>query len=218
LLIIFDLDDTLIDTTGTVTPFKLEECLKLLVKKGLRLADFKVAYQELLKDNLTSLKSVDALSKFLLRRNFELSLAAPIFEELTTPLPSHFEVPTTPHAKEILAFFHSLHPLAIVTGGHPPFQLQKLKKAGLDTSIFSKIHIPEDSIKKPYYSALAKEFSMPPEKVWVCGDRIQMDLVPAFELGFRTIHMKWGRGKQLVSEKWIDYSIDTLVELKGIIK
>ena len=217
MLIIFDLDDTLIDTSGFITPFKMKECLKKFIEEGLSVPDFQKAYEELLLLNASSPKSSDALSKFLLRKGFDRSLAAPAFAELTSPLPPSFVVPTTPRAQEILSFFSSFHTLALVTGGYPPFQLEKLEKAGLDSSVFSKIHIPEDSIKKPYYEALIREFSIPPERVWVCGDRIQMDLVPARELGFRTVHMRWGRGLLAPPEDWIDYSISTLVELKGII-
>lgn len=217
MLIIFDLDDTLIDTSGTITPFKMGQCLKKLMEEGFSLPDYPKAYEELLAYNAASSKSTDALSKFLFQIGFDLSQSQSIFAELTAPLPPHFVVPTTPQAKEILSFFHSSHRLALVTGGHPPFQLEKLKKAGLDTSVFSRIDIPEDSIKKPCYQALARKFSIPPEQVWVCGDRIQMDLVPAYELGFKTIHMRWGRGERLAREDWIDYSIATLSELKGII-
>lgn len=217
MLIIFDLDDTLIDTSGAVTPFKMKQCLQKLVEKGFSPPNFTKAYEELLAYNLSSPKSIDALSKFLMQIGFDLSQSQSIFAELTTPLPSDFVVPTTPQAKEILSYFSASHRLALVTGGSPLFQLEKLKKAGLDTSIFSKIDIPEDSIKKPYYQALARKFSILPEQIWVCGDRIQMDLVPAYELGFKTIHMRWGRGQQSASEDWIDHSIATLSELKGII-
>lgn len=218
MLIIFDLDDTLIDTSGSVTPFKMGECLRRLIEEGFPIADFQKSYEELLLYNASSSKSVEALSKFFLKKGFDPSRAAPVLAELTAPLPHDFVISTTPDAKEILTFFHSFHRLALVTGGHPPFQWDKLKKAGLDTSLFSKIDISEDSIKKPYYEALIKEFSIPPEKTWVCGDRIQMDLLPAHELGFRTIHMRWGRGVAAETQEWIDYSIATLSELKGIIK
>ena len=217
-MIIFDLDDTLIDTTGSVTPFKFRQCLKHLIEKGSCFIDFEAAYESLLAYNALSLKSVEALSRFISETGIDPAQAASVFAELTGPLPAEFVVATTPGAKEILSFFHSAHRLALVTGGHPLFQLEKLKKAGLDSSVFSKIHIPEDSIKKPYYQALIKEFSIPPEEIWVCGDRIQMDLVPAHELGCRTIHMRWGRGLRMETEDWIDHSIATLRELKGIIK
>ncbi len=216
-MIIFDLDDTLIDTSGSVTPFKMKECLKCLAAAGLPIGDFSKSYEELIRLNETCAKSKETLFRFVEKWGGAPELAELAIKELFTPLPSDFAIPTTPHAKEILDFYRKSHTLALVTGGHPPFQAEKLKKAGIDTSIFSKIAIPEDSIKKPFYEGLVREFSLDPRQVLVCGDRIAMDLVPAYELGFVTVHMKWGRGAKLKSEEWIDYSISDLSELKRII-
>ena len=47
-MIIFDLDDTLIDTSGTVTPFKMRECLKRLIQDGAMVGNFEEAYAELM--------------------------------------------------------------------------------------------------------------------------------------------------------------------------
>jgi FMN phosphatase YigB (HAD superfamily) len=217
-LIIFDLDDTLIDTSGSVTPFKMKQCLKRLIKEGLAIADFDRAYADLLAINAQSAKSKDSLAHFVAKMGGAPSLVEKALEEMISPLPNPFPIPTTPNAKDILKFFKSSHILALVTGGHPPFQLEKLEKAGIDRTIFSKIAIPEDSIKKPFYEGLLKEFSMPSTEVLVCGDRIAMDLAPAHELGFKTVHMRWGRGQLAKTENWIHHAISDLSELKRIIK
>ncbi len=186
--------------------------------EGLPIQDFSAAYAELMEINANCPRSKDTLHRFVAKRGGDPKLAEKAFEEMITPLPADFTIPTTPHAKEILEFYRKSHTLALVTGGHPPFQREKLKKAGIEPSIFSKIAIPEDSIKKPYYEGILKEFSVTPAQVWVCGDRIAMDLMPAYELGFKTIHMRWGRGAQAKCEKWIHYAISDLSELKGIIR
>lgn len=217
MLIIFDLDDTLIDTSGAVTPFKLKECLKYFIAEGLSVSDFDSAYAELLAINAKSLKSKDALAQFLAKRGGDALLERGLVE-MTRPLPADFPIPTTPNAKEILEHFRKTDTLALVTGGHPPFQLEKLEKAGIDRSIFSKIAIPEDSVKKPFYQGLLHEFSFSPAEVLVCGDRVAMDLAPAFELGFTTVHMRWGRGSLRETEHWIHHAISDLNELKRIVK
>ncbi len=180
--------------------------------------DFSIAYSDLLALNEKCSKSKETLHRFVSMRGAPSWLADQAIEELTTPLPADFSVSTTPHAKEILEFFSSKHTLALVTGGHPPFQKDKLKKAGIEPSVFSKIAIPEDSIKKPYYQGILREFSVTPNQVLVCGDRIGMDLEPAHELGFTTVHMRWGRGARLETAGWIHHSISDLSELKRIIK
>jgi FMN phosphatase YigB (HAD superfamily) len=216
LLIIFDLDDTIIDTSGAVTPFKLKSCLERFIREGLRVDHFENAYQELLQINASSIKSKDALTQFLKARG-ALHLLEGALAEMVLPMPESFQIPTTPNAKEILSYLAKKHTLALVTGGSPPFQMDKLEKAGIDRSVFSKIAIPEDSVKKPSFQGILKEFSSPPDQTWMCGDRIEMDLVPAFELGLKTVHMRWGRGQIGESEKWIHHVISDLGELKGII-
>ncbi len=214
-MIIFDLDDTLIDTSGCVTPLKLKAALALMI--GLERSDFDRQLEDLIAINKRVFKTPHALEEYGKRNKIAPEAVAQGIQALYDPLPSQFAVSCTPNAKEILKYYSSRYPIALVTGGHPPFQLDKLKKAGIEPSIFSKIAIPEDSVKKPFYSDFAKEFSKDPSQVWVCGDRIPMDLAPAHELGFRTVHMRWGRGLQLGFEPWIDYTITELSELRNII-
>ena len=193
----------------------MRQCLKRLIEEGMEVADFEEAYQRLLLLNAISPSSKEALKSLMDEAGFPFKKAFRALDELTAPLPSDFTIQTTPDSPKILTYFCSLCPVALVTGGHPPFQLEKIEKAGLDSSIFSRIAIPEDSVKRPAYEALAKEFST--DEIWVCGDRIETDLKPARALGFKTVHMRWGRGKQ-VSADWVDHTISTLTELKGLIK
>lgn len=216
--IIFDLDDTLIDTSGSVTPLKLREGFEFLLRMGAPIPKGERAFLELLALNEKASRSKEALVQFAERYLCPPPLLEQALELLSTPLPPSFAIPTTPFAKEILEDFRALCPLALVTGGPKEFQMEKLEKAGLDSSIFSKIAIPEDSVKKPHYEALVREFSLLPGEVWVCGDRVSMDLLPAHELGLKTIRMLWGRGAKAPQEPWIDYTIATLKELKGIIR
>lgn len=212
-MIIFDLDDTLIDTSGVVTPHKLEVALSLLLERCEKPAD----RAELVALNEASSRTQDAIREFAARRKIDKEKIHLALQELTAPLPADFQVPCTPHAKEILNYYAARCPIALVTGGHPPFQLEKLKKAGIEASIFSMMAVPEDSVKKPFYKAFFTEFSKDPADVWVCGDRIPMDLVPAHELGFHTVHMRWGRGQKMGHEPWIEHSISNLGELRNII-
>lgn len=217
MLIIFDLDDTLIDTSGAITPFKLRCCLERMVDMGLKVIDMEGAYKDLLKRNSQAKGSMLAIQGFLKAYGGDLTHLEQLNLEMTRPLPDDFLIPTTPNAKTILEFFSKKCPLALVTGGYRPFQLQKLEKAGIDKSIFSKIGVPEDSIKKPFYEGIIQEFSVPAHEVWVCGDRIQVDLAPAHELGCKTVHMRWGRGNRVETEKWVDHAISDLRELKRIV-
>ncbi|MDE3046011.1 MAG: HAD family hydrolase [Verrucomicrobiota bacterium] len=210
-MIIFDLDDTLIDTTGCVTPYKLQAALAIMGAPG------GAALEELKTINETSARTQDALREFAHRHHVPKELLHAALAELTAPLPPDFQVICTPNAKEILNYYKSRYSVALVTGGHPPFQREKLKKAGIEEAIFSMIAVPEDSVKKPFYKAIAAELSKDPTDVWVCGDRIPMDLLPAHELGFHTVHMRWGRGQKMGREPWVEHSITNLSELRKIV-
>lgn len=208
MLIIFDLDDTLIDTSGFVTPFQFKECLRVL-----QIKDPQKAYQELWKIDQKLGSSKRAITQF-----FGPDIAEKALSLMHAPLPPHFAVPTTPYAKKILTFLSKSHTLAIVTVGLAAFQLEKLEKAGIDRSIFSKISVLKDPIKKPFYEELIEEFSQSPENVLVCGDRPETDLLPALELGAKTVHMRWGRGKSQPLRDWVHYTISSLNELKRIVE
>ena len=212
-MIIFDLDDTLIDTSGSVTPFKLQRAVEILV--GKRDGD---ALKRLVAINRRAARTQDAIRAFGQEVGATQGLIEDALNQLKEPLPKNFSVSTTPNAKEILSFYSNQATLALVTVGHPPFQKEKAEKAGLELSIFSKIAIPENSFKRPFYEALAKEYSTNSKNIWVCGDRVSVDLQPAYELGFRTIHMRWGRGEQEPEYPWLDGTVRDLNELRKIIQ
>lgn len=218
MLIIFDLDDTLIDTSGGVTPFKLKQCLKRLIDRGIDIGAPEAAEEKLLKLNQSTNRSAEALVEFVKDFHEKPSLLELLNEEMRAPLPKNFVVPTTPNAKEILENLKETHILALVTVGSRSFQIDKLEKAGIDRSIFSNIATLENSIKKPFYEGLIQEFSVPPENAIVCGDRVEVDLIPGHELGMQTVHMQWGRGKNIPKESWVDYQISNLSELKRIVQ
>jgi len=110
------------------------------------------------------------------------------------------------------------HQLALVTVGIYDRQLLKLKKAGIDTALFSKIIVTEERNKKTHYQTIIDELAISPSEVVVCGDRIPIDLTPAKELGLKTIHMRWGRGLNSYGNKGdVDYAISRLIELKEIL-
>jgi putative hydrolase of the HAD superfamily len=212
-LIIFDLDDTLIDTSGSITPFKFRKVLEVLLG---RVPSY-LELEELLAINEDSSRSYDAIEQFARIKKIAGEVLSQALREMTAPLPAHFSVSCTPNAKQILEIYRNKCPIALVTGGIPSFQREKMEKAGIEASLFSKIAIPEDSVKKPFYEVFMREFSANPMDVWVCGDRIPMDLAPANELGFHTIHMQWGRGRRVNREPWVEYAVSDLNELRNII-
>ena len=224
MLIIFDLDDTLIDTTGSITPVKLEQALMKMVEAGLQVGDVQESLAILKRLDIATESASQTLLEFLEivnadRKYFDIGHA-----EVYGPLPLDFPVYALDEALDVLSELSSGHQLALVSMGKPEQQLLKLKNAGIDSTIFSKILISEDQDKKPHYKAILEELGFAPSQTLVCGDRVKRDLSPAKELGCITVHMQWGRGlSSLLSAlphfiaRDVDYAIRKLRQIKDIL-
>lgn len=216
MLLVFDLDDTLIDTSGSVTPIKIKIVLDKMVQKGLPIQDIDKAYQKLLHINKRSLSSKNTFCEFLENDPSYLQFA---MQEMSAMLPEHVIVEPMKGVVSILLKLFSKHHLCLVTAGSKEYQYQKLKKAGIDTSFFSKIIVTSDVGKKESYRKLLQGFNVTPSEVVVCGDRICVDLLPAKELGFTTIQMLWGRGEIIEGDKdYVDYRINNFISIPKVIE
>lgn len=218
MLIIFDLDDTLIDTSGCITPIKLEDALRLLVQEGLELPHFEEGLELLKRLDSISDSSRRSLAEFLEISNADPRLLEIGLKEIYENISADLPVFPLDGAIEVLNELALDHQLALVTIGKQQQQMEKLKKAGIDSGIFSKIAVSEERDKKKYYQMIVEELGYTPSEVVVCGDRIPVDLAPARELGCKTIQMRWGRGLNSIGFKSdVDYTISHLKELKEII-
>lgn len=218
MLIIFDLDDTLVDTSGCITPYKLEGALKRLVREGLTLPNFSESLSLLKRLDLAADSAKSALEEFLEIHQADPALLSVGIQEVYESSSSDLPLNPLEHAVEVLNELSFSHRLAIVTIGKTDQQLAKLKKAGIDSGIFSKIVVSETGNKKVHYQAIADELGYAPTEIVVCGDRIPIDLAPARELGCRTVQMRWGRGLSSMGKASdVDYQISSLKELKEII-
>jgi len=221
LLIIFDLDDTLIDTSGSITPIFLRKTIKTLIKNGLKIDENK-AFEEIIKIDKTCSSSKESVKKFLLNINANKIFYDIAYMAMTDSSLSDIKIFTLKNANQTLKYLSNLHKLAIVTAGDEKFQFYKIKKAGIDTSIFSKILIAKGGDKEPYYKKIIEELNFDVKKSFVCGDRVKIDLLGAKKIGCKTIRMKWGRGKNIFNKKedskLVDYTISSLEEIKTILE
>ena len=218
MLIIFDLDDTLIDTSGCITYFRLEDALQAMVSHGLIVADFSEALALLRRLNSTADCARSAIAEFVEILGVDKNFYELAIKEIHKDLPPDWPIFPLEGALDLLADLGSQHQLALVTIGRHPFQMEKMKKAGIDSRIFSKIVVTEEKNKKPHYQMIVEELGYCPTEVLVCGDRIPLDLAPARELGFKTVKVQWGRGLNSSPHRGeVDYCIFRLKELKGIV-
>ena len=121
-------------------------------------------------------------------------------------------------ALEVLALLQKSNTLVLVTYGLPEQQHKKMKKAGIDEDLFAEVIISNEINKKEEYSKLVERLNLNPENVLVCGDRYETDLLPAKELGMKTIHVCWGRGRVCrPKEGDVDYVVRDLREIIKIV-
>ena len=217
MLIIFDLDDTLIDTSRYLTPIVFKNTIKELISNGLQI-DEDWAIKTIFQIDKKSISSTESIKKFL-----SDILAKKIFFDIAfkamTSQKNEIKIFTLKNAKSTLRYLSKAHKLAIVTKGDVKFQFEKIKKAGIDTSLFSKIVVTKKS-KQLEYKRIMKDLGYESLDTFVCGDRVDYDLKPAKKIGCRTIHMKWGRGKKIFKNedtKVVDYTIYSLEEILKIL-
>ena len=216
MLIIFDLDDTLIQTTESITLPKLRLLHKGLVFNGLDVNDPKYSLENLEHLNAISLSAKEALSIFL--KDLPQNIFEQALDEIYGPIPNEISVELVRGVTTVLPRLKFVYKLFVITLGKKELQLEKMKKAGMDFSIFSNIIVTEGS-KKPLYQKILENESISPQQIVVCGDRVERDLLPGKELGFSTVLMKQGRGKILQgSKEYVDYEVNDFYELENILK
>ena len=194
MLIIFDLDDTLVDTTACITPIKLNRALYSMKEAGCDISDISACFKKLIEFNNKSNSAKEALEKFIECMGFEEKFLQIGLHEVYSTSPEGIKINPVEGAIELLLSLKDKCFLALVSMGKLEHQMVKMEKAGIDSTLFYKIYILEEGSKKKCYQELMEALSVLPSEVIVCGDRIPIDLAPAKELGCSTVHMKRGRG------------------------
>ncbi|MGE0198799.1 MAG: HAD family hydrolase [Simkaniaceae bacterium] len=219
MLIIFDLDDTLIDTSGSILPGILKNALKAMEGEGFALKNFEYSYKELLQLNTFHISSEAALREFLeINQAPEGCLEVGLREIYEAPQFNH-PIQAIEDGVEVLEKLSQEHQLALVTKGKEKIQREKMKHAGISTQFFTRLYFCEDGDKKKAYQKVSEETGISPLKALVCGDRISLDLTPAKELGYNTVQIKWGRGLGNTGlKKDVDYTILHLKELESLLE
>lgn len=216
--IIFDLDDTLIDTSGSITPIALKEALFSMKKQGLDLPfSLEEGYQELSHFNQKERSSELAVTSFARLHGASSNCLEAGLKALSNKKCLE-QITLLPDALSVLSRLVERHQLFLVSCGERKFQMTKMLLAGIDWNFFQDGAFSPLTEKKFFYEIFAKKYRWVAEETWVCGDRISKDLVPAKELGYHTVHMRWGRGLgETGLKREVDYTITHLRELEKLL-
>ncbi|MBS0584783.1 MAG: HAD hydrolase-like protein [Verrucomicrobia bacterium] len=217
MLLIFDLDDTLIPTSEELTPQRLswvvEDCLKMGYLEG----EKEALFTELLALHKKKESTKAVLKEFFDNRSEEGYLYA-VEALYRGPL----KVSKAKALTEEILLLEELkksHLLALVTMGSPLLQREKLQLYKLEESFFEAVYIvPEEEKKGAYYEKLKEVCHKDFEEMVVIGDKIENDLYDAKKLGCKTVHIRRGRGcNQTKYLDLPDFVIDDLQELRNIV-
>lgn len=215
MLIIFDLDDTLIPTSSLITPYKFQRVLSrfpyLFKDTGQVLRDF----ERIL--SATS-SSKDAIKELLFLYQIDCATAASMID-----LFSDHELPESlcwsDAALSVLDQLAPLHQLAVVTRGQTGYQKKKMALLEEFEQFFQQVVIVEKGSKLGAYQELMASFEASGFHTMVIGDRIDWDLCPAKQLNCHTVWLNRAL-RSLSAERLkgcVDYQICSLSALSAII-
>lgn len=207
MLIIFDLDDTLVDTYQCLTIPKIKETLIHMVQGGLKLdCSFEQAFNDLVACTRAAPSGRDALISFLP----DFKNGADFLESSTNYLyessDEGLDLRAIPGAIEALEKLQEKHALALVSVGFEGRQLRKLEKAGIDSRFFAKIEITQVRRKGGIYLKLMEELGVCPQETLVCGDKFDVDIEPAARLGCFTVHTEFS-SRRTIKRSGLDADI-----------
>jgi FMN phosphatase YigB (HAD superfamily) len=218
MLVLFDLDDTLIETTTLIVERRLDRLLDLMVEMGQNFEDREAALQVFERLNRTAMSSKEALGEFCFLFQIDDAIFQKCVAGLSDPDLSDVTLQMVTNSEKILYDLKTLATLVLVTKGDETFQMAKMKKAGLPYSLFSKIEVTQSS-KKGCYETILKEFKMPPSRCIVVADKVDDDLIPAKELGMITVLYRTSRNRfHIVPELCVDYVIEDMAQLYPIVE
>lgn len=167
MLIIFDLDDTLLATS------------KKLVPALYRAISNSFPCSEEVYKSLQETQARLSSSSQTLRQFGHPELVEDLFFSLCKEFPDCFLLEKE---KALLQRLSVEHRLAVVTFGSKSWQQAKIDAMHLEERV-DEVIICEEGSKGPFYEVLMEKFGFTPEQTLVCGDRLDRDLKPALELG-----------------------------------
>lgn len=217
MLIIFDLDDTLIDTSGCAGPIKLRIALRAMMEARLNVISEEEAFASLQEIDRHSPNGRETLRQFLEKLNANAHLLEIGTKEYYGKTEVDFPVTALEEAVDTLTQLKKKHQLILISTGVEEEQFRKMKSAGITTTIFQKIVICQEYNKKKYYQQLQQEFNCPSSEILICADKFETDLLPAQELGMKTVQILWGRALTTPKTGNPDYQIRKIKELLSIV-
>jgi putative hydrolase of the HAD superfamily len=188
--VIFDLDETLLDRTASISAYGCELYSRFERYVPDTLEDFLVRFHEFDGNGYIARESFFAsLAEYLGAPGVDASVIANHFDENAWAKPLLMS-----GAVEMLRTLRDAGmSIGIVTNGGSRNQRKKLANTGLDRLVDGCIVSEEFGAKKPdpaIFLAACEMLRLDPGAAWFVGDNPELDIIGAHRVGLRTIWMK----------------------------
>lgn len=223
--IVFDLDDTLMDTFGQLVMPAVRESCAAMIQAGLRarLADAVSARQKMFR----YAPSADHFARLI--EIFGLQPDSDHDRVHTSGRRAYFERDVESHiqpfngVEDLLADLSRHYALYLVTSGHPQTQCQKVQYLGLETHFEAVFYVNNGrgEQKLGAFEKLLADTGHPPQRTLCVGDRPDREIRDANLLGMETVRHRHGEYFYLEPRDPLekpDHEIRTLDQLKPLLK
>ncbi len=194
--IAFDLDDTLLDTTGLLVPKASAEAFAILIKAGLQLTQVECEKYRLEMIKETSHKEVfEKLSQQFGSAETRLAAteAIKVFYEPTLP----DRLPLLPGARENIDYLKKKYKLFLVTAGADQAQKRKAAALGI-SSDFDQIYVVnslDKKRKKAVFEDIIQKNQLKPENLLCIGNSLSSEIHDALLIGAKACYFEFGEDR-----------------------
>jgi len=218
--LVFDLDDTLLDTYRLLVPKASRDACSMMIIAGLKtsLEDCLAAWQE-------------HVQRFPRREVFSYLVGH--FGVRTESDPASVEkrgyrafynrkvetdIALFPGAREMLAELKNRYALHLVTSGSRPTQEEKIRILEISDFFKTISHVDptQNQRKQDAFNEIVKLAPAPPERFLSIGNRIDTDISEARALGWKTAWVKYGEHATMLPKTELekpDFIIENILEL-----
>lgn len=215
--IAFDLDDTLINTSGLLAPKATINAFQILIDAGLKLS-----LAECEKIRLEMILSVSHKDVFVhLAKTYgsenTLAKVQDAIDAFYSPvLPEH--LPLLPGAIDNIKYLSEKYELYIVTAGFEISQKDKVRALGIK-EFFKRIYVIDSMAKKrkrSSFEAIIQELAIKPKELLCIGNSLSSEIIDGIDIGATTCYFEFGEDRGIAEPgvySKIDFHVKNHFEL-----
>lgn len=200
-VIAFDLDDTLLDTSGILAPAATREAFDTLIKAGL-----KISLEECEKLRIEWIKEVshrDVFEKLALHHGTaETAVAAEMATQLFYEPRLPEKLPLLEGARSNLDYLKKKYPLYLVTAGTEDAQLKKVKALNIAND-FKEIFVVnslQKKRKKTAFLEILQKNNIHPDELLCIGNSLTSEIRDAIEIQAVSCYFEFGEDRGTLAD------------------